>query len=59
MDARRTLLKKAADLIGRDELATRLNVPPHLLEAWINGQATMPDRKLAMLADVLDRLPSA
>lgn len=50
------LLKSAADLIGRDALAARLKVAESLLEAWINGHATLPDRKLIALAEVLDEL---
>lgn len=47
-------LRKAADLIGHDELAIRLGVPPTLLDAWIRGMASMPDRKLLQLADLLE-----
>jgi hypothetical protein len=47
------LLRRAAALIGHESLALRLNVPPSLLQAWIDGQASMPDRKLRKLADVL------
>jgi hypothetical protein len=53
-DTRQTLLRKAAALVGREELAAGLKVAPALLDAWMNGQATVPDRKLAALADLLD-----
>ena len=46
----------AAKRLGRTELARRLNVPESLLEAWIAGLASMPDRKLLSLADLLDKL---
>ena len=49
------LLRKAADLMGEQELAIALKVPPHLLEAWMSGHATMPDRKLLLLVDTLDK----
>jgi len=52
------LLRKAVRLIGREDLAVKLGVPTHLLDAWINGQASMPDRKLVHLADVLDQFSS-
>lgn len=52
-DTKRRLLKRAAELMGKDELAIRLGVPVTLLEAWTEGQATMPDRKLLKLADAL------
>jgi hypothetical protein len=53
-DTRQTLLRKAAALGGREELAAGLKVAPTLLDAWMNGLATVPDRKLAALADLLD-----
>ena len=51
---RQLLLKKAAQLLGRTDLAVRLKVPVALLDAWIAGHGSMPDRKLALLADLLD-----
>jgi hypothetical protein len=51
---RQLLLKRAAQLFGRSDLAIRLKVPVPLLEAWIAGHGSMPDRKLALLADLLD-----
>ena len=53
---RQTLLRKAADLIGRDELASGLKVPVSVLEAWMNGTGIMPARKLSALADLLDKI---
>ena len=41
--------------MGTEELAVRMKVPPDLLDAWINGRVTMPDRKLVLLANVLDQ----
>ena len=49
---RQELLRKAVTLIGREELAVKLGVPAHLLDAWINGKASMPDRKL--VGDMVD-----
>lgn len=49
------LLKEAAKLLGKDELAAQLRVPQQLLDAWMRGLATMPDRKLLQLADLLDK----
>lgn len=49
------LLKKAADLIGHHELALRLNVSDALLEAWIKGDATMPDGMLMVLSNALGK----
>ncbi len=49
------LLKEAAKLLGKEELATQLRVPQELLDAWMGGLATMPDRKLLQLADLLDK----
>ncbi len=52
---KRRILKHAEKLIGRKELASRLNVTEGLLEAWIEGAAEMPARKLLLLADVLEK----
>jgi DNA-binding transcriptional regulator YdaS (Cro superfamily) len=51
---KRYLLERAAKLLGRDELARRLGIPPALFEDWIRGDASMPDGKLMDLARVLD-----
>jgi hypothetical protein len=56
LNTKAELLRRAADLVGRDQLAVRLKVPASLLDAWISGTATMPDRRLTALADILDRL---
>jgi transcriptional regulator with XRE-family HTH domain len=48
------LLREAATLLGQEELATRLKVSESLIGAWVTGEATMPDGKLLMLAEVLD-----
>lgn len=58
-DSRQALLRKAAALLGREELAVGLKVPPTLLETWMNGHGNMPDRKLAVLAELLDRFSKA
>jgi DNA-binding transcriptional regulator YdaS (Cro superfamily) len=50
------LLRRAAALVGKEELASRLAVPPSLLDAWMSGHASMPDRKLLVLADLLDKV---
>jgi DNA-binding transcriptional regulator YdaS (Cro superfamily) len=54
--SKQQLLRRAANLVGQQELATRMKVPPPVLDAWINGRATMPDRKLIALAAVLDKV---
>ena len=51
---KKNLLQRASTLLGREELARRLGVPPELLAAWIAGDATMPDGQLLRLARVLD-----
>jgi hypothetical protein len=53
------MLKRAAMLVGRDTLAARLNVPATLLDVWLRGLATMPDRKMLPLADLIDTLGNA
>lgn len=56
---KQNLLEMAAKRIGRAELAKRLNIPESLLEAWMGGHASMPDRKLLKLAELLDQLGDA
>jgi hypothetical protein len=55
---RQDLLRRAVELMGRDALASRLNVPNHLLDTWLNGHASIPDRKLLALIDILDKVSS-
>jgi hypothetical protein len=50
------LLRKAIQRIGLTEVALALKSPPELVSAWMSGHASMPDRKLLMLADFLDNL---
>jgi hypothetical protein len=50
------LLRRAVDLAGLEDVAVALKAPPDLVTAWISGHASMPDRKLLMLADFLDKL---
>lgn len=50
------LLARAVALAGLSEVAAALEAPPHLVEAWVSGHVSMPDRQLLMLADFLDKL---
>jgi hypothetical protein len=50
------LLRRAVALAGLEEVASALKVAPNLVDAWMNGHASMPDRKLLALADFLDKL---
>ena len=54
--AKQEVLRKAADLVGREELAGLLKVPVTTLDEWLEGNASMPDRKRRMLGDILDDL---
>ena len=51
-------LERALKALGPDELSARLKSPPELIQTWINGHATMPERKFLQLVDVLDSLDS-
>jgi hypothetical protein len=46
------LLRQTAERVGRERLAKSLNVPLELLEAWLSGHSTMPDRKFLELGDL-------
>ncbi len=59
MDSKRALLCKAADLVGRDQLASGLNISAALLDSWMSGRASMPDRKLSALADLLEEISNS
>ena len=50
------LLKYAEERLGRTELALQLKVSEAAVEAWIQGAATMPNRKVLILADLIDSL---
>ena len=49
------LLSRTLDLITREELAKKLEVPVFLLDAWVKGEVTIPEGKIVMLADALNR----
>jgi len=49
-------LERALKTLGPDELSSRLQVPPELIQTWINGHATMPERKFLRLIDLLDEI---
>ena len=55
-DSKKTLLCRAADLIGRDQLASGLKISAALLDSWLSGRASMPDRQLSALADLLEEI---
>jgi hypothetical protein len=55
-DSTQELLRRAAKLVGLDDLAIALKVPQDLLQAWIDGSAAVPARKLAALGDYLEEL---
>lgn len=52
---KRRLLEGAERLLGRKELAAGLKVTEPLLEAWIVGMIELPDRKLLLLAELLEK----
>jgi DNA-binding transcriptional regulator YiaG len=53
---KRDLLERSAKLLHHDDLARRLHVPLTVLQAWMRGDATIPDAKLMDLARVMDGL---
>jgi hypothetical protein len=50
------LLQVGVKHLGKAVLATKLNATPELVDLWINRYATMPDRKVLALIDLLDEL---
>jgi hypothetical protein len=47
------LLQEGVKLFGREAMSIQLRVPLSLLDVWLRGLATMPDRKLLLLADLI------
>ena len=47
------IVREAADLMGRTELAGRMKAAVADIEAWIDGSAKVPQRTLLLLAEVL------
>jgi hypothetical protein len=52
---RQQVLRRAAEAIGRENLADLMKVPVPLLDTWLAGHATLPDRKFVALTDILDK----
>ena len=50
------ILKRACELFGSASVANELQVSEALLDAWIRGDATMPDGQLLRLSEALIRL---
>jgi hypothetical protein len=53
------ILKDARDLFGGKVLAQELRVSEAVLDAWICGDATMPEGELLRLSQALIRLATA
>ena len=53
--SRREMLRRAVDLASLGEVSMALKIPPELVQAWMSGHASMPDRKLLLLADFLEK----
>ena len=53
---KREILQQAAQRVSAAELALWLDVPMRLLESWILGVVPMPNRKLVLVLDLLDKL---
>jgi hypothetical protein len=47
------VLSKAVELGGLEEVASALNAPSRLVEAWVRGVAVMPDGHVSLLAEFL------
>ncbi len=54
--SKQALLCQAADLIRREQLASGLKISAALLDSWMSGRASMPDRKLSALAELLEEI---
>jgi hypothetical protein len=54
-NTKQQMLRRAVRDVGRTQLADALGVPPPLLDAWVEGKASMPDGKLVLLSGILER----
>ena len=54
-DTKLRLLREAVKLVGVDEVAQRLRTTTNVVDLWLRGLATMPDRKILPLADLLEK----
>jgi hypothetical protein len=52
-------LARALKALGPDKLSVRLNAPPELIQTWLNGHATVPQRKFMLLIDILGEINEA
>jgi hypothetical protein len=50
------LLRSAVDFAGLNDVARATMTSPDTVEGWMNGQASMPDGKLLLLASFLEKL---
>ena len=50
------ILKRACELFGSKAVAGEMRVSEALLEAWVRGDATMPDGQLLRLSEALIKL---
>lgn len=55
--ARRELIEIMAQRLGRGALATTLGAPAQLLEEWIDGRETIPQRYLVNLVMLVGDAP--
>ena len=51
-------LERALKILGPEKVSAALNSPPELLQTWLNGFGTMPDRKVQVLIGLLADLPA-
>ena len=56
---RRRVLKEACDLFGAKVVAAEMRVSEAVVDAWVRGDATMPEDELLHLARALLSLASA
>ena len=55
-DVARALLAKAVAELGAEKVALHMRTSPDALRMWIDGHASMPERKYSDLLDLMDQL---
>lgn len=52
----RAALQRAVSAFGIAAVSNRLNAPASLIRDWMNGHATMPERKTSALLDLIGEI---
>ena len=52
-------MREAIDRFGLEAVAVELRMPPEAVDLWVRGLATLPDREVVALINLLRRIDKA